>query len=154
LRLSLLLLLRLSLLLLLLLLLSSFAEDGGSAFAVAFASALASAFCPCCSFRCLTLEAGFQPGATKAAFPKLFLAFFPAKIACQASKPLNPLPINNIRLAYEFHPTRYNRIRIKKNPGPSQGFAFNRQKKPLIPSHGIFWKKPACYQYFTDQHTP
>src|ERR1700679_3202090 len=64
----------------------------------------------------------------------IFFCVFPAKIACQASSPSNPLQINNILVAYKFHSTSYNRNRNQeRSPGKGRGFALLTNRKSLTP---------------------
>ena len=54
---------------------------------------------------------------------------------CQAPKQRIPAPILNNRVAWEFHPTRYNRHRDKKSPGHKPGLSpltLNRRKEGPI----------------------
>jgi hypothetical protein len=49
---------------------------------------------------------------------QIFFIVFGPKNACQAPKPSNPLPDNNIRVAYELHPTRYTGYRDQNKEAP------------------------------------
>jgi len=44
---------------------------------------------------------------------------FHPKNACQALKPLNPLQIINIRVAYQFHSTRLVNMKLRKAEAPT-----------------------------------
>jgi hypothetical protein len=49
---------------------------------------------------------------------------FRPKITCQVLKQHNPIEINNIRMAYEFHSNRYNKSRAEKQAGNLQGLTY------------------------------